>query len=220
MEMTQSFLRGLLGNIGACFYGYNLLWHVLAISLTAALVLSGADWRYFEATRGGILLTSTLPAAILGFFVPILVPVALYTFGEWRRNSRMMLAGVATAQAGLAALLITSVYKAFTGRMQPEFYTHLSTVDISRSFQFGFLEHGVFWGWPSSHTAVAFAGAVALAAVYPKLKGLRFGVLLYAAYIGLGVSVSIHWFSDAVAGMIIGSLVGYVTAARTGKTIA
>ena len=37
-----------------------------------------------------------------------------------------------------------------------------------------------------------------------------FGVLLYAFYVGLGVSVTIHWFSEFVAGAIIGSVIGAV----------
>jgi hypothetical protein len=36
------------------------------------------------------------------------------------------------------------------------------------------------------------------------------GALLYAFYIGLGVSVTIHWFSEFVAGAIIGSVIGTV----------
>jgi hypothetical protein len=36
------------------------------------------------------------------------------------------------------------------------------------------------------------------------------GALLYAFYIGLGVSVTIHWFSEFVAGAITGSVVGIV----------
>jgi hypothetical protein len=34
--------------------------------------------------------------------------------------------------------------------------------------------------------------------------------LLYAFYIGLAVSISIHWLSEFVAGAIIGSLIGRV----------
>ena len=79
------------------------------------------------------------------------------------------------AQAGALAWLLSSTLKAFTGRMQPEFYTHLSTIDNSHEWLFGFWRHGIFWGW-----------------------------LLYGAYIALGVSVSIHWFSDALAGLIFG----------------
>jgi hypothetical protein len=46
--------------------------------------------------------------------------------------------------------------------------------------------------------------------LWPKNKPLVAGALLYAFYIGLGVSMTIHWFSEFVAGAIIGSVIGTV----------
>jgi len=83
-----------------------------------------------------------------------------------------------------------------------------SLLDTSHGFQIGFLKGGVFWGWPSSHTTVTFAMAVCLIMFHPKNRMVVFLVLLYAFYIGLGVSVTIHWFSEFVAGAIIGSVIG------------
>jgi len=83
-------------------------------------------------------------------------------------------------------------------------------MDSSRGFQFGFLKGGVFWGWPSGHTTVTFAMTVCLIVLYPKNKMAVFLALLYALYIGLGISVTIHWFSEFVAGAIIGSVIGTV----------
>ena len=68
---------------------------------------------------------------------------------------------------------------------------------------------GVFWGWPSSHTCVAFATMVCLARMHPKSKPLVCVTLLYALYVGMGVA-SIHWLSEFVAGAIIGSVIGVV----------
>jgi membrane-associated phospholipid phosphatase len=85
-----------------------------------------------------------------------------------------------------------------------------SLIDTSHGFQFGLLKGGVFWGWPSSHTTVTFAMMVCLIMLYPKNKILVFLALLYAFYIGLGVSVTIHWFSEFTAGAIIGSVIGTV----------
>ncbi|MBI3633924.1 MAG: phosphatase PAP2 family protein [Candidatus Vogelbacteria bacterium] len=198
-------------NTTRVFSWRNLPWHFLMIVATYFLVTSGFDWWYFEVTRGEIQ-SLGLPAAVLGFFVPIIFTVGMYILGEFRNDKKMMNTSVAVAQASIIALLISSAYKAITGRMQPEFYTHASLVDISHDFHFGFLEHGIFWGWPSSHTTVAFAGAVAFLMMYPKNKFIRYLSLIYASYIGLGVSVSIHWFSDVVAGAILGSLIGLVVA--------
>jgi membrane-associated phospholipid phosphatase len=85
-----------------------------------------------------------------------------------------------------------------------------SLVDSSHGFQFGFLKGGVFWGWPSSHTTVAFAMAACLIALYPKNKMLVPLSALYALYVGFAVSVTIHWLSEFVAGAIIGSMIGMV----------
>lgn len=80
--------------------------------------------------------------------------------------------------------------------------------DISHFFHFGFLRGGVFWGWPSSHTTIAFAMAVTVFILYPKRRWLGVAAVLYAFYIGIGVSTTIHWFSDFVAGAIIRSVIG------------
>ena len=68
----------------------------------------------------------------------------------------------------------------------------------------------MFWGWPSSHTTVAFAMALALWELYPENRLIRYGAILYAFYVGIGVSITIHWFSEFVAGAIIGSVIGVV----------
>lgn len=39
-------------------------------------------------------------------------------------------------------------------------------------------------------------------------------MLAYAFYVGIGVSATIHWFSEFVAGGIFGSLVGVVVAKK------
>jgi membrane-associated phospholipid phosphatase len=120
-------------------------------------------------------------------------------------------------QAAILGYLISCCYKAFTGRIPPPFRgfrmssgNEGSLTDTSHGFQFGFLKGGVFWGWPSSHTTVAFAMTACLIMLYPKNKALVILAGLYALYIGLGVSVSIHWFSEFVAGAIIGSVIGTV----------
>jgi membrane-associated phospholipid phosphatase len=82
--------------------------------------------------------------------------------------------------------------------------------DMSHIFQFGFLRGGVFWGWPSSHTTIAFAMALSVFTLFPKQKWLGYVAVTYALYIGIGVSMTIHWFSDFVAGALIGAIIGVV----------
>jgi hypothetical protein len=57
-------------------------------------------------------------------------------------------------------------------------------------FRFGFLRGGVFWGWPSSHTTIAFAMAVTILMLFPKQKWVGYMAITYALYIGLGVSMT------------------------------
>ena len=52
--------------------------------------------------------------------------------------------------------------------------------------------------------------AVTLFTLFPKQRWLGYVAITYALYIGLGVSMTIHWFSDFAAGAIIGSAIGAV----------
>ncbi len=202
------FFYNFFENVVRIFSGKNVLWHVLAIVLTAGIVWSGFDWWYFLATQNSTLQVFVLPALALGGLLPILFPVGLWSIGTYKKNTHMRLAGFAVGQAALVGSLVSSTYKFFTGRIQPD-QMHL-LLDTSRHFQFGFFKHGIFWGWPSSHTTIAFAMAFALVCVSVENKALRIGAFVYAFYIGFGVSTNIHWFSDFVAGAIIGSVIGHV----------
>ncbi len=208
-KMIKKFLQSLFKNFIECFSIKNLRWHLLAIGLTYILVNSGFDWFYFKVTRNNFLQEISIASTLLGFLVPFILPVAIYLWGKFKKIKETGLVSLGVIQAGLISFFISVVYKAFTGRIQPEFLTN-SGVDISKEFQFGFLRHGVFWGWPSSHTMVAFAMSFALITFYPKNKKVFYVALLYAFFIGLGVSISIHWFSEFVAGAILGALVGIV----------
>jgi len=41
-------------------------------------------------------------------------------------------------------------------------------------------------------------------------KWVRYAAMAYALYVGIGVSMTIHWFSDFAAGIIFGSMIGMV----------
>ncbi len=212
-------------NVIAIFRGRNLLWHAAAIVLTIVIVTSGGDWAYYRWTRPAVFFALALPALRLGMVVPIVGPLVILFVGEATKNRRLITTAWALAQAALLAYLITSCFKALTGRRPPPFHGHAGTlplngpalVDSSHGFQFGFLRGGIFWGWPSGHTTVAFSMALCLLMLYPKNKVVAFCLLLYALYIGLAVSVTIHWFSEFVAGAIIGTVIG-MTVGRSFRT--
>ncbi|MFA5132012.1 MAG: phosphatase PAP2 family protein [Candidatus Paceibacterota bacterium] len=196
-------------NVRACFSGKNLLLQVTAIILTYIIVISGFDWLYFTSVQGPYFHTYLFPAVIIGGLLPIFGTGALYLFSKYTKNKSLTNTSWALAQASFLGWFISSFYKAFTGRIEPDLHSGM-LLDISREWNFGFLKHGIFWGWPSSHTAVAFAMAFTLIMLYPKKKTITVLVLLYAFYIGFGVSIGIHWFSEFIAGAIIGSLIGTV----------
>lgn len=207
--MLRGIGSSLVQNTLHAYTGGRYAWHLLAAALTALLVITGFDWQFFVATRSDYLAPIIFAAGIGGFFVPVAVPVVLYIVGGLMKNARLTHASFAGAQAVVIAWGISSFYKAFTGRIEPEFLMHVLD-DRSRTFNFGFLEYGIFWGWPSSHTAVAFALATALTVVFSKNAYLRVLVFAYAFFIAFGAAVGFHWFSDVLAGAIVGSLVGTV----------
>jgi len=199
--MTGVF-KSVIADIRACYRWGNIGWQMLAVALTYIIVVSGFDWWYYTYTRGALLQSWLFPAAVLGGLLPILLPIVLFL--AKKKN-----VAFAVAQAAFIGLLISSFYKIFTGRIPPPFRSQ-SLVDISRQFEFGFFRDGIFWGWPSSHTTVAFAVAVTLAVLYRRNPAIKYSALLVALYVGIGVSTNIHWFSEFVAGAIIGSVIGSV----------
>jgi membrane-associated phospholipid phosphatase len=211
IDMPNLFSK-IFKNFIAIFSGYNLLFHLLAIIVTYISLSTGFDWYYFVITQKTLLGTILFPALILGGLLPIFVPIALYIIGKLRKNPILIVTAFAVGQAAILGSVISSLYKAFTGRIQPSWGNTLT--DISHVFQFGFLRHGIFWGWPSSHTTIAFAMAFTLVIIFRKNKIISVVALAYALYIGLGVSISIHWFSEFIAGALIGSCIGIVV----GKT--
>ncbi len=184
-----------------------IAWHIGAVLLTFVLVTSGLDWRYFLSTRDPALRSWMFPAVHLGGLLPILLPLILCALGGLARSAQTRMPGWAIAQAELIGAVIAAAYKALTGRAHPE---HHAGTDLTRIFHFGILRGGVFWGWPSSHTTIAFAMAVTVFTLFPNRRWVGCLAIAYALYIGVGVSITIHWLSDFVAGAIFGSIVGVV----------
>jgi membrane-associated phospholipid phosphatase len=201
------FFSTLPRNVIECFRGRMLVWHLAAIILTIALVLSGFDWRYFQWTRSPTLRSWLWPAVPIGGLFPVALPLALLLLGTVARSAPTRMVAGAIIQAEVIGGIIAAGYKAFTGRAHP---THDMGVDLTHVFKFGLLRSGVFWGWPSSHTTIAFAMAITVFRLFPKQRWLGYLAISYAFYIGFGVSMTIHWFSDFVAGALIGTVVGVV----------
>lgn len=207
----KQFFATLPLNVIDCFRGRMILWHLAAILLTVILVLSGFDWQYFLVTRQPTLDSWMFLAAPVGGLVPLILPLALILLGLILRSPSTSTTGWAIGQAEFIGSLVSSFYKIFTARAHP---THDISPDLSQVFHFGILRGGVFWGWPSSHATVAFALAGTVLKLFPKQKLLIIAAFIYASFIGIGVSMTIHWFSDSIAGAIIGTVIGIVVGGR------
>jgi len=195
-------------NFARSLWSYSFFLHLCAIGFTYILISRGFDWFYFQHTRSVVFLWVFLPAIVIGYIVPFLSPLILYIRGKSERNFRKLNAAFALGQATIISFLIFSFFKIIAGRAAPELFHAIGAIDTSR--EFNFLEGGLVSGWPSGHTAWAFAMAVTLWFLYPESKKIRYFSIVYAIYIGLGMSVTFHWFSDVVAGIFIGLAVGVV----------
>ncbi len=215
--MFRYFVRTLPRNVISSFTGWKVLVLVAAFGSTYIIVTSGLDWQYLLAVRDPDLNKMFFPAVIIGAFIPVSLPLFLIVVGKLFNRIKVETTGWAMGQAALIGSIVSSMLKAFTGRLPPNLHDLMA--DSSHGFQFGFLHHGIFWGWPSSHTTIAFAMAFALVALFPKNKHILFYSVLYAFYIGIGVSLSIHWFSEFIAGAFIGTAIGMTVGSSFSKTL-
>jgi membrane-associated phospholipid phosphatase len=205
------FFSTLPRNFIGCFKGRMLLWHLAAIVLTLALVLSGFDWQYFLWTRSPMLHSWMFPAVHIGGRLPILLPLTLLVLGGIGRSASTRLVGWAIGQAEIIGGNCRCRLQGNYGPCSPS-ARHRHRNGPEPCFQVRPAARGVFWGWPSSHTTIAFAMAVTVFRLFPKQKWLGCLALTYAFYVGIGVSMTIHWFSDFVAGALIGTAIGIVVA--------
>jgi membrane-associated phospholipid phosphatase len=202
-KIFYKFGSNIVGSFSYC-YGLNYL---LAAALTYLIVWSGLDWAWFRFSFGHpvIFYAGFVPVA-LGMFLPFLVPLWLYVSGRIGKKISRQITGLAIGQAAILGFGISTFIKLFTGRIPP--LNAAALANNSSGFQFGFYRGGWFNGWPSSHTTVAFAVAMTLIGIYPNNKTVKICSWIFALGIGLGVSLNIHWLSDAVAGALIGYAIG------------
>lgn len=195
----------------------NIAWFALACAITALLTVSNVDAQYFVAVQGTWIYSVFRYAGMLGFVAPLLIIMGLLTLGTYLHNKRITRSAWLFVQATFFGWFGSTLLKVFTGRMPPPYGGTIDTaadyiIQLSHGFRFGFYEGGIFWGWPSSHTATAFAGAVALAVYYREKPWVRYLAICYASYIAIGASMSFHWLGDVVAGVIVGSIIGVAVA--------
>lgn len=207
---------GIFLNAGKAFifnYGVN---SALMAGGTYGMVETGVDWKWRQfAYNHDAVSYAGAPAVFSGSLVPIALPLTLYGVGRGYEDTKMQTAGVALAQAVILSTSLTTGIKAFTSRREPHIWGDDKQVhdeDLAKDFKFGFLRRIPFDGWPSGHTSAAWTIAATLTEFYPDNTLLAVGLYSYAVYMGLGVSTTIHWLSDAWAGALFGYAIGKTVA--------
>ncbi len=190
-----------------------LPFHIGAVVLTALFVRTGFDWAYL------VYMLNTVPSQILfiadvtGFVLPVLLVIISTGVLIVSLKKVQRLYAEAVVYAILLGFTLSTIIKAFTGRTSPP-HRHrgedLILIDNSNGFDFGFMNHHVIGGWPSSHATIAFALATTLALLLPRRWHIRVVLFASALFIGLGVTFGFHWLSEFVAGACLGTVIGLV----------
>lgn len=192
-------------------FGWPLAFHVVGGGATYLLSTNNVDLKVarFAARQNelayGIAFT---PGMAMGTFFPVLVPGYMYFLSkdkDWNNT------GAVAAQATAVAFLYDNILKAISGRAHP--VADSNTSALSKDFKWGFFKRGVFYGWPSGHSMTNAALAMSIASYNRDNPYVVAGCSLFAGYVAtsmvLGAKGEAHWFSDAVAGVLMGASVGW-----------
>jgi membrane-associated phospholipid phosphatase len=209
---------GFGNNIANSFKGNNFYLHLAGVASTFLLVTSNTDYeihKYFnEHQQYG---DAARPVIRMATYFPFVIGGSLYAYGKIKHDNEALGASFAVFQSSLIALSYNSLLKAITGRPNPDWRNSKDMEGLSKTFRFGFMRGGIFWGWPSGHTSSTMAVVSALTNFYPDKTWLKIAGYGYVAYMVFAVSSlgrgGMHWFSDAVAA----SLMSYAIGSTTGK---
>ena len=192
-------------------FGWPLAFHAAGGGATWWLSTNGTDLEVarFAARQdelvAGIAFT---PGMFMGTFCPILVPGWMLFVSK---DPEIVGTGAVAAQATAIAFLYNNILKAVSGRAHPD--PDKNTGALSRDFEWGFFRRGVFYGWPSGHSMTNAALAMSIASFHREKPLVVGGCALYAGYVAtsmvLGARGEAHWFSDAVAGTLMGASIGW-----------
>ena len=201
------------GNAGKSFTGTNAWLQAAGVAATALLIYSDADYRVHTYFRNHRTASGKFhPVVITGSFLTPLTGAVCYLSGAAGSDAELKGMGSALLQAQIITSLYVGVLKGLTGRPHPNPDTGADMKKLSRTFRFGFLRGGLFWGWPSGHTASTMALVSTLTAYYPENTWLKIGGAALMAYTMVGVSAvgggHMHWFSDAVAAAFMTYAIG------------
>lgn len=171
-----------------------LMWRYdqTALNYTKEFIAGAGAFVQFYASLKPLIkaLTDGVTVALIG--LAIYIHGRLSKKDDLRQTGKLILAGFITA--GISAQFI----KHFVGRARPRVTDE--TVFIGPNF------HINFDSFPSGHTAVAFAIAYILSAMYPRYTALFYAFAVLTAFDRLiGLS---HFVSDIIASVVLGVLIG------------
>jgi membrane-associated phospholipid phosphatase len=198
--------------LNAITYNYGLNF-IGAVGATYLFIETGWDWEWRTMPhRSAWLANSGRPGLYIGYIIPAVAPVITYITGRSLKNEKLQITGLALAQSVLLTIMIQSPLKMITGRALPGIVTDIDHTRSSRtsdfSGEFDWFNMNPIGGWPSSHAASAFAAAATVTELYRDSLVLKIISYSYAAIIGFGVTLNVHWASDALAGALIGYAIG------------
>ncbi len=137
----------------------------------------------------------------LGAVLLLLGAVRLFlTSSPWRISADYAAARVGFLFVAISLPLLATLFlKHMIGRIRPDAH------EIARLFDFvPFFMGGGDASMPSGHTTAAFAAAVAIGTLWPKLQPL---VWSYAVLVAVSrVAINVHYPSDVVFGALVGIL--------------
>jgi membrane-associated phospholipid phosphatase len=180
---------------------------------TWAFIETGIDRKWRNTVYDNTWLSNWgRPGLYIGIVVPALVPIITYITGRSINNEKLQIAGLALTQSLLLTLAVQTSLKMITGRAMPGIVNEVGHARNQRtddfSNDFNWFSNDFIAGWPSGHTANAFAAAATISEIYKNNLWLNIGVYSYAVLIGFGVTLNVHWTSEALAGALIGYAVG------------
>jgi membrane-associated phospholipid phosphatase len=194
---------------------------MLALLLSAGLIIicyyyvdkAIAFWVHDHQFRQlNFLKSLTFIPNVVAALVPIIygVFIIIYALGIERYFMRVMLA---VANSVVIAIFLKTMLKIVFGRYWPETWIGNNPSLIkNNAYGFHFFRMGNKYGaFPSGHTGVIVAAMTILWIAYPKLR-LLYLLLIALVIIGL-VGMNYHFVGDTIAGLFLGGLTAYYTAA-------
>lgn len=202
------------GNTEKSFTGKNAWLQAAGVAATVLLIYSDTDYRVHTYFRNHRAFSRKLhPVVVTGSLLTPLAGGLCYLSGAAGSDPELEGLGSALLQAQVITSLYGLVLKGLTGRPHPDPNTGEDMRKLSRRFRFGFLRGGLFWGWPSGHTASTMALVSTMTAYYPQNTWIKIGGAVLMGYTIVGVSAvgggHMHWFSDAVAAAFMTYAIGH-----------